>query len=128
MYAPKIVIIHVGINDLLNDSGHSKMENILNILNGMIKKCRNYNVRNILLSGLVYTKRVELSVLEGLHLKLVELCSQYGVTYIDNRNIYGIHLHQDNLHLLHSGKRIFLNNLISNLNFLTEIQVCNTFT
>ena len=80
MYAPKIVIIHVGINDLLNDSGHSNVENILNNFNAMIKKCRNYNVRNILLSGLVYTKRVELSVLEGLHLKLVELCSQYGST------------------------------------------------
>ena len=88
----------------------------------------NYNVRNILLSGLVYTKRVELSVLENLHLKLVELCSQYGVIYIDNRNIYGMHLYQDNLHLLHSGKRILLNNFISNLNFLTETQVCNTFT
>ena len=104
------------------------MESILNNLNAMIKKCRNYNVRNILLSGLVYTKRVELSVLENLHLKLVELCSQYGVIYIDNRNIYEIHLYQDNLHLLHSGKKILLNNFISNLNFLTERQVCNTFT
>ena len=42
--------------------------------------------------------------------------------------IYGIHLYQDNPHLLHSGKRILLNNFISNLNFLTETQVCNTFT
>ena len=127
-HAPKTVIIHVGINDLLNDSGHSNVENILHNLNAIIKKCHDYNVRNILLSGLVYTKRVELSVLENLHLKLVELCSQYGVIYIDNRNIYGMHLYQDNLHLLHSGKRILLNNFISNLNFLTEAQTCNTFT
>ena len=128
MYAPKTLIIHVAINDLLDDSGHSNVENILNIFNAMIKKCCNHNVRNILLSGLVYTKRVELSVLEDLHLKLVELCSKYGVIYIDNRNIYGMHLYQDNLHLLHSGKRILLNKLISNLMFLTETQVCNTFT
>ena len=95
----------------------------------MIKKCRNYNVRNIFLSALVYTKRVDLSVLENLHLKLVKLCSQYGVIYIYNRNIYGMHLSQDNLHLLHSGKRkILLNNFISNLNFLMETQVCHTFT
>ena len=117
MYAPKTVIIYVGINDLLNDSGYSNVENILNNFNAMVKKCRNHNVRNILLSGLVYTKRVELPVLENLHLKLVELCSQYGVIYIDNRNIYGMHLYQDNLHLLHSGKRILLKNFISNLNF-----------
>ena len=70
MYALKTVIIHVGINDLLNDTN---VENILNNFNAMIKKCRNYKVRN---TGLVYTKRVELSVLENLHLKLVELCSQ----------------------------------------------------
>ena len=69
MYAPKTVIIHVDINDLLNDSGHSNVENILKNFNATIKKCRNYNVRNILLSGLVYTKRVELPVLENLHLK-----------------------------------------------------------
>ena len=94
----------------------------------MIKKCRNYSVRNILLSGSVYTKRVKLSVLENLRLKLVELCSQYGVIYIDNRNIHGMHLYQDSLNLLHSGKRILLNNFISNLNFLTETHVCNTFT
>ena len=125
MYAPKTVIIHVGINDLLNDSGHLNMENILNNFKAMTKKCRNYNVRNFLLSELVYTKRVELSVL---HLKLVELCSQYGVIYIDNRNIFGMNLYQDNLDLLHSGKRILLNNFISNLHFLTETQVCNTFT
>ena len=84
-------------------------------------------MRNILLSALVYTKRVELSVLDNLHLKVVELCSQYGVIYIVNRNIYGIHLYQDNLHLLHSGKRILLGNFISKLNFLPETQVRNTF-
>ena len=84
-------------------------------------------MRNILLSALVYTKRVELSVLDNLHLKVVELCSQYGVIYIVNRNIYGIHLYQDNLHLLHSGKRILLDNFISKLNFLPETQVRNTF-
>ena len=68
MYVPKTVIIHAGINDLLNDSGHSNEENILNNFNAMIKNCCNYNVRNTLLSGLVYTKRVELSVLENLNL------------------------------------------------------------
>ena len=98
---------------------------VLKNFHAMIKKCRDFDVRNILLSGLVYCKRVKLSILEKLHLKVVELCSQNNVMYIDNRNIYGMHLYQDNLHLLHSGKRILLNNFISNLNFLAEHQVCN---
>ena len=37
MYSPKTVIIHAGINDLLNDSGNSNVENILNNFNVMIK-------------------------------------------------------------------------------------------
>ena len=41
MYIPKTVIIHVCIKDLLNDSGHSNKETILNNFNVMIKKCRN---------------------------------------------------------------------------------------
>ena len=128
IYSPKTVILHVGINDLLNDSGDSNVEKLLKNFNEMIKKCRVFNVKNILLSGLVYCKRVALPLLEKLHLKVVELCSQNGVTYIDNRNIYSNHLYQDNLHLLHSGKRILLNNFISNLNFLTDPQICSAFT
>ena len=125
MYGPKTVIIHVGINDLLNDYGDLNVNKVLKNFQAMIKKCRDFDVRNILLSGLVYFKRVKLSILEKLHLKVVELCSQNNVMYIDNRNIYGMHLYQDNLHLLHFGKRILLTNFISNLNFLAEHQVCN---
>ena len=125
MYGPKTVIIHVGINDLLNDYGDLNVNKVLKNFHAMIKKCCDFDVRNILLSGLVYCKRVKLSILEKLHLKVIELCSQNNVMYIDNRNIYGMHLYQDNLHLLHSGKRILLNNFISNLNFLAEHQVYN---
>ena len=125
MYGPKTVIIHVGINDLLDDYGDLNVNKVLKNFHAMIKKCRDFDVRNILLSGLVYCKRVKLSILEKLHLKVVELCSQNNVMYIDNRNIYGMHLYQDNLHLLHSDKRILLNNFISNLNFLAEDQVYN---
>ena len=125
MYGPKTVIIHVGINDLLNDYGDLNVNKVLKNFHAMIKKCSDFDVRNILLSGLVSCKRVELSILGKLHLNVVELCSQNNVMYIDKRNIYGMHLYQDNLHLLHSGKRILLNNFISNLNFLAEHQVCN---
>ena len=125
MYGPKTVIIHVDINDLLNDYGDLNVNKVLKNFHAMIKKCRDFDVRNILLSGLVYCKRVTLSILEKLHLKVVELCSQNNVMYIDNRNIYGMHLYQDNLHLLHSGKRILLNSFISNINLLAEHQVCN---
>ena len=114
LYGPQTVIIHVGINDLLNDPGHSNVENILKNFRAMVKKCREFNVKNILLSGLVYKKRTELSLLENLHLRIVELCSQDGIMYVDNRNIYGMHLYHDKLHLL--PEKVILGNL--NINSL----------
>ena len=71
---------------------------------------------NILISGLVFTIRVSLEVLDIIREKTHAFCSRDGLTYIDNRNISGVHLCQGNLHLLQSGKKISLNNLISYLN------------
>lgn len=39
-----------------------------------------------------------------------------GLIYIDDRNIRGLHLSQDNPHLLESGKKVLCNNFISYLN------------
>ena len=36
--------------------------------------------------------------------------------YIDNRNIYGIYLYKDELHLVESGKTILVRNFIFYLN------------
>ena len=43
-------------------------------------------------------------------------CSGYGLIYIDNRNIRGLDLCQDNLCLPQSGKKVLCDNLISYLN------------
>ena len=79
----------------------------------MVDKCRNFGVKNILISGLVFTTRLLSEVLEKIHEKLSTFCSGYGLIYIANRNIRGVHLCQDNLHLLQSGKKVLCNNSIS---------------
>ena len=75
-------------------------ENLLSNIKYMDDKCRKFGLKNILVSGLVFTTRVSLEVLEKIHDKLHTFCSSYGLTYIDSRNIRGIHLCQNNLHLL----------------------------
>ena len=75
-----------------------------------------FGVKNILISGLVFTTRVSLEVLGKIHEKLSPLCSSYGLIYINNRNIKGAHLCQDHLHLLRSGKKVLCNNFMSYLN------------
>ena len=130
MYTPDTVLIHAGINDVLNNKSQSNTENLLSNIKYMVDKCRKFGVKNILISGLVFTTRVSLEVLEKIHEKLHAFCSSYGLTYIDNRNIRGVHLCQDNLHLLQSGKKILFNNFISylNSNFLMYPHPSQTWT
>ena len=124
MYPPDTVLIHAGINDVLNNKSQSNTENLLSNIKYMVDKCRKFGVKNMLISGLVFTTRVSLEVLEKIHEKLHTFCSCYGLTYIDNRNIRGVHLCQDNLHLLQSGKKILFNNFISYLN--SNFLVCQS--
>ena len=130
MYTPDIVLIHAGINDALNNKSQSNTENLLSNIKYMVDKYRKFGVKNILTSCLVFTTRVSVEVLEKIHEKLHAFCSSYGLIYIDNRNIRGVHLCQGNLHLLQSGKKILLNNLISylNSNFLMYLHPSQTWT
>ena len=60
--------------------------------------------------------------------KLSAFCSGSGLIYVDNRNISGLDLCQDNPHLLQSGKKILYNNFILylNSNFLMHPHLSQT--
>ena len=108
MYTLATVLIHAWINEVLNNKGQSNTGNLLSNIKYVVDKCRKFGVKNILISGLIFTTRVSLEVLEKIHEKLHAFCSSYGLTYIDNRNIRGVHLCQDNIHLLQSGEKDFI--------------------
>ena len=78
----------------------------------IVEKCKGVGVRNIF----VYTARVSLPILEGVHRLISNYCRENAYFYIDNRNIRGFCLYKDGLHLLESGKKILANNFIVNLN------------
>ena len=67
MYTPKTVLIHAGIGDVLNDKNQSNTENLLSNIKCMIDKYRQFDMKNILISGSVFTTRVSLEVLEKVH-------------------------------------------------------------
>ena len=129
MYTPDKVLIHAGVN-VLNNKSKSNTENVLSNIKYMVDKCHKFGVKNILISRLVFITRVSLEALQKIHEKLHTFCSSYGLIYIDNRKIRGVHLCQDNLHLLQSGKKILFNNFISYLNgnFLMCPQSSQTWT
>ena len=84
----------------------------------MVDKFHAYGVKNVFISGLVYTTRIGLPVLERTHEMIVNLCYKLGVCYVDNRNIRRKHLWKDGLHLVESGKVILANNFF--LSYLSK--------
>ena len=131
MYTHDTVLIHAGINDALNNKNQSNTENLLSNIKYMVDKCRKVSVKNKLISALVFSTRVSvLEVLEKIRKTPHAFCSSYGLTYADNRNIRGVHLSQDDLYLLQSGKKIIFNNFISylNSNFLMYPHPAQTWT
>ena len=119
------VVIHIGVNDILNSA--SNVNGLLSNIKDMIKFV--ILVSNIFfVSGLVYTKIIITEFLEDFTLKLVNVCKEMQVNFIDNSNITGFYLFRDGLHLLESGKKLLANNFLSNFkNFLSVKQRPNLF-
>ena len=111
------VLIHIGVNDILQSV--SNMDRLLLNVREMVRKCRLFGVKNMFASGLVYTRRIRVNILNDLQKKLVDICREMNVYYIDNTNIKGVSLFKDGLHLLDSGKKILAKNFVNSINFLS---------
>ena len=94
---------------MLQDNSQSNIENKGKSLRSMVEKCHTYGIKDLFISGLVYTARIGLPVLEKTHKMIVRLCNKLGLCYNDNRNIRRKHLWKDGLHLVESGKVILAN-------------------
>ena len=108
------VLIHIGVNDILQSV--SNMDRLLLNVREMVRKCRFFGVKNMFVSGLVYTRRIRVNILNDLQKKLVDICREMNVYYIDNTNIKGVSLFKDGLHLLDSGKKILAKNFVNSIN------------
>ena len=88
----------------------------------MIKRCRNFGVKFIFASGLIYTKRIITEFLEDVHLKLVNISKEKLVYFVDNRNIAGFYLFSYGLNLLESGKKLLTNNFVIDFNNFLSVK------
>ena len=110
------VLIHIGVNDILQSV--SNMDRLLLNVRELVRKCHFFGVKNffgMFVSGLVYTRRIRVNILNDLQKKLVDVCRGMNVYYIDNTNIKGVSLFKDGLHL-HSGKKILAKNFVNIIN------------
>ena len=109
------VLIHVGINDLLNSDKPDHQSLLQNIMS-VIQKCKDSGIAEIIISLLVVTEEINVRVIIGANESLRNFCRQNGFNFIDNRNIPPTKLYRDRLHLIESGKKILANNFIHGIN------------
>ena len=81
-----------------------------------------FGVKSVFISGLVYTTRVDVSLLERIHVLIFDFCRKNSFIYIDNRNIRSDSLYKDDLHLIDKGKAFLADNFIVYLNNNTFLE------
>ena len=128
------VIIHVGINGLLNGSNEPQIDSLLQNIGKIIQKPRSYGIKSIFISGLVYTARVTLSILEETYKRFEVFRRNNGVILIENTNLFFyflfiLYLQLTNLQLksdiiLYTNKNCYVliikKNMLIHINYLIQ--------
>ena len=92
------------------------MDNLIYNIKRITEKCSMFGVKNVFISGLVYTTRVDVSLLERIHVLIFDFCRKNSFIYIDDRNIRSDSLYKDGLHLIDEEKAFLADNFIVYLN------------
>ena len=115
-------LLHVGVNDLLNDERQDSVQNLLDNLKQIDLKCKSAGVTRILISGTVVNKKLTSAYISSVNQLISNMCRNNSFVFIDNNNIPTSGLFRDGLHLLEMGKRILANNFIDNLNNFLRVR------
>ena len=62
-----------------------------------------FGVSKVIISGIVFNKRVANSFAEEVNSKIASMCKHNSFGHIGNENIFNFHLFDNDLHLLNSG-------------------------
>ena len=98
------------------------MDNLISNIKKIAEKCLIFGVNNIFVSGLVYTTKVEITLLERVLLLILDFFRKNCFIYTDNRNTRSDSLYKDGLHLIDKGKALLAYNFVvySNNNSFLE--------
>ena len=85
-------------------------------------KLRKYGIINVCLSGLVFTTRIYLPLLNQVNKCVLDIREAHNISFVNNDNIIRNDIYNDELHLLRSGKFLLPNNFIENINNFLEMR------
>ena len=115
---PDVVIIHAGANDVRRKK-KQKNETIANDIVNIARKCRNYGVKEIAVSGIISQKNnVCAERIKIINQMVSDICAAENFYFIDNRTITEEYLWTDGIHLLDHGTEVLVNNFLGLLSFL----------
>ena len=109
-------ILHVGVNDLLNNKSPSSTDDLVSNLVKIVNKCKSFGVMDLFVSGIAFNKRLPYAVIKKVNEKNIGMCKKNGIVFIDSGNISNMDLYQDDLHLLERGKCLLANNFFLDKN------------
>ena len=115
-------LLHVGVNDLLNDESQYSVHNLLDNLKQIGLKCKSAGVTRILISGIVVNKKLTSAYTSRVNQRISNMCRDNSFVFIDDNNIPTSCLFRDGLHLLETGNRVLANNFIDNLNNFLRVR------
>ena len=75
--------------------------------------CKNFNVNQVIISGIVSCKRADNSVINYINENLKIESTTKGCQFLDNGNIKLYNLRRNGLHLGESGKKLLLDNYVN---------------
>ena len=116
-----IAILHFGVSNLRKNRNRSEaVDEIILNLKKTASKCMSFGVSKVILSRIVFNKRVANSFVDEANSKIISMCKHNSFEYINNGNISNIHLFDDGHHLLQSSMCILANNFIFKFSYFLQ--------
>ena len=104
-------LLHVGVNDPLNDESQDSVQNFVDNLKQIGLKSA--EVKRTLISRMVVNNKLTSAYISSANQRISNMCRDNSYVYIDNNNIPTSSLFRDDLHLLETGKPLPTSTLIS---------------
>ena len=108
-------LLHVGVNDLLNDERQDSVQNLQDNLKPIGLKCKSARVKKVLFPGIVVNSKLASAYISSADQRISNTCRENSFVFIDNNKSLTSSFFCDCLRLLEVEKRIFANDFIDNL-------------
>ena len=74
-------ILHVGVNDLLNNKSPSSTDNLVSNLVRIVNKCKSFGGMDLSVSGIAFNKKLSYTVIKKVNQKMVDMSKKNSIVF-----------------------------------------------